>query len=276
MKTRILTAAVMLALFGPVLVFSETVVYPIAMALLAAIGTLELLRCLGLGRDLVVLIPTAVAVSAVTLLARLTGGPLAHLAILAAVFFVLALYLFGVTVFRAGALKYGSLMGVLGGSFYLAVAFSAMVLLRDLENGVFLFLLPFLGSWVTDTFAYFTGRVCGRHKLAPVISPKKTVEGSLGGVFFAVLVFGLYGLVLSQNDLTPNYPALLLCGLIVSVVSQIGDLALSAIKREYGIKDYSRLFPGHGGVLDRFDSVIATAPLILFFCLVGGAFSLFS
>lgn len=276
MKTRILTAAVLLALFVPVLCFSHTVVYPIAMALLAAIGALELLRCIGLGRDLAVLLPTALLVAAMPVLARcVSPSPLSHLGILAAAWFLLALYLFGVTVFRAGALKYGSLAGALGGSFYLAVAFSAMVLLRDLPNGVFLFLLPFLGSWVTDTFAYFTGRICGRHKLAPVISPKKTVEGSIGGIVFAIGVFALYGLVLSANALTPNYPALLLCGLFVSVVSQIGDLALSAIKREYGIKDYSRLFPGHGGVLDRFDSVIATAPLILFFCLLGGAFSLF-
>ena len=101
------------------------------------------------------------------------------------------------------------------------------------------------------------------------------MEGSIGGIVFAVGVFALYGLVIAKGGYTPNYPALLICGLLVSIVSQIGDLSLSAIKREYGIKDYSRLFPGHGGVLDRFDSVIATAPLILLFCLVEGGLALF-
>ena len=276
MKTRIITAAVMLALFVPILWFSHLIVYPIAMALLAAVAAWELLKCLGLLRDLAVSVPTVLLVAGLTAAARFVGGALIQLAIVAVVFFLLTLYLFAVTVLRAGRLPYGSLMGVLGGSFYLAVAFSAMVLLRDLPNGSYLFLLPFVGAWITDTFAYFTGRFFGRHKLAPVISPKKTVEGSIGGILFAIGAFALFGAILSGRGLSPNYPALLLCGLLVSVVSQIGDLALSAIKREYGIKDYGRLFPGHGGVLDRFDSVIATAPLILFFCLLGSGFSLFS
>lgn len=275
MKTRILTAAVMLAVFIPILWFSDTVVYPIAMAILAAVGVFELLRCIGLSRDLPVLLPVALLAAAATLLARFSVLPLSHLGCMAAAWFLLALYLFALTVLRAGSLRYGSLAGALGGSFYIAVAFSSMVLLRDLPGGVYLFLLPFLGSWVTDTFAYFTGRFLGKHKLAPVISPKKTVEGSIGGIVFAVGVFALYGLIIAKGGYTPHYLPLLLCGLLVSVVSQIGDLALSAIKREFGIKDYSRLFPGHGGVLDRFDSVIATAPLILFFCLLGGGLALF-
>ncbi len=276
MKTRILTAAVMLAVFLPVLWFSDLVVYPIVMALLAAIGVFELLACLGIARDCAVSLPAAAVAAALPILAYFAKDPLSHLGAVTVAAFLLALYLFGTAVFRVGKLTFGQLMGVLGGTFYLSVAFSATVLLRGLAGGEYLFLLPFIGSWVTDTFAYFTGRLLGRHKLAPVISPKKTVEGSIGGILFAVLAFVLFGLIVSGRGHAPSYPALILCGLAVSVVSQIGDLALSAIKREYGIKDYSHLFPGHGGVLDRFDSVIATAPLILFFCLVGGAFSLFS
>ena len=150
-----------------------------------------------------------------------------------------------------------------------------MVLLRYLTNGAYLFLLPFIGAWVCDTFAYFTGRFFGKHKLAPAISPKKTVEGSIGGIVFAVAVFAIYGAILSARGLTPNYLALCLAGFFVSILSQIGDLALSLVKRECGIKDYGRLFPGHGGVLDRFDSVIATAPIILILSLLEG-FSLFA
>ena len=134
--------------------------------------------------------------------------------------------------------------------------------------------MPFIGAWVSDTFAYFTGRLLGRHKLAPAISPKKTVEGSIGGIVFAVAVFAAYGLILASRGFSPNYLALCLAGLFVSILSQIGDLALSLIKREYGVKDYGKLFPGHGGVLDRFDSVIATAPIILILSLFEG-FALF-
>ena len=274
MKTRILTAIVMLAVFVPVLWFSSYVVYPIVIGLLAAIAAYELLRCLGLHRDGLLLIAPVLS-ALMTFLARYADTAYGHLATLTLVFFLFAIYLFATAVFRPGRVSYGSLMGVLGGCFYITVAFSSLVLLRDLPNGAYLFLLPFIGSWVTDTFAYFTGRICGRHKLAPVISPKKTVEGSIGGIVFAVGVFALYGLVLARAGFTPNYLALMLCGLCISVVSQIGDLALSAIKREYGVKDYGRLFPGHGGVLDRFDSVIATAPLILFLCLGGSGLALF-
>lgn len=275
MKTRIITATVLLAIFVPILWFSHLIVYPIAMAILAGVAVFELLRCLGQHRDLPLSVGAIALAVTLTLLARLATGAQQYLGILAIAFFVFTLYLFAVSVFRAGALRYESLMGVVGGTFYLTLAFSSMVLLRDLPNGVFLFLLPFVGSWVTDTFAYFTGRLIGRHKLAPVISPKKTVEGSLGGIVFAVGAFAAYGAIVAAQGVAPRYPALLLCGLLVSVVSQIGDLALSAIKREQGIKDYSNIFPGHGGVLDRFDSVIATAPLILLFSLLGGGLSLF-
>ncbi len=280
MKTRILTAAVMLAVFVPILWFSHLpVLYPAAMALLAAFAVFELLRCMGCRQDLWLLVPALAVAATLVFLYPLLSCPMKdYLAVMLMVFFLFTLYLFALAVFRPGKLTYGAMMGVAGGTLYITVAFAAMVLLRQFEAvGQYLFLLPFIGSWVCDTFAYFTGRLIGKHKLAPIISPKKTVEGSIGGVAFAVLAFFLFGLILAKVDgaISPNYPALLLCGLLVSLVSQIGDLALSAIKREYGIKDYSRLFPGHGGVLDRFDSVIATAPLILFFALFGGSFNLF-
>ena len=275
MKTRILTAAVMLAVFLPILWFSDTVVYPIALGILSAVATYELLRCLGMHRDAFFSV-VIVAGAALPILARYADTAEAHLATLTSVYFLLTVYLLGTAVFRPGRVSYGSLMGILGGSFYIAVAFSSLVLLRDFPNGVYLFLLPFVGSWVTDTFAYFTGRVCGRHKLAPAVSPKKTVEGSIGGVAFAVAAFILYGAILAGRGFSPSYAVLAVCGLFTSVVSQIGDLALSAIKREYGVKDYGRLFPGHGGVLDRFDSVIATAPLLLMLCLWGASGAILS
>ena len=117
-----------------------------------------------------------------------------------------------------------------------------------------------------DTFAYFTGRFLGKHKLIPEISPKKTIEGSIGGIVFTIGAFILYRVLLFKifPDLKINLPYLLVIILAIaaSIVSQIGDLIASAIKRQYNIKDYGKLFPGHGGVLDRFDSVMLVAPVI--------------
>ena len=104
----------------------------------------------------------------------------------------------------------------------------------------------------------------GKHKLIPDVSPKKTVEGSIGGIVFCALGYIIYGLLVSKFfEVEMNIIALAVFGVLVSVISQVGDLAASLIKREYGVKDYGRLFPGHGGVLDRFDSVIAVASALM-------------
>ena len=131
--------------------------------------------------------------------------------------------------------------------------------MRDFENK-YIYLLVFIGAWITDTFAYFVGRVAGRHKLIPDISPKKTVEGSIGGIVFCVAAFVGFAFIIGIEYIGVGW--LILSGVIVSVVSQIGDLSMSAIKREHGIKDYGRVFPGHGGVLDRFDSVLAVSSVM--------------
>ena len=115
--------------------------------------------------------------------------------------------------------------------------------------------------------AYFSGVTLGKHKLCPAISPKKTIEGSIGGIIFCIIGCVAYRLILASfHDNLPPVWIFAVLGFVVSIVSQIGDLMFSLIKRRYGLKDYGILFPGHGGVLDRFDSVIATAPLILIVC----------
>ena len=151
------------------------------------------------------------------------------------------------------------------GIFYTSFAFACLVWLRA-TTGPYRYLLVFIGPWVSDTFAYLTGRAIGRHKLIPEVSPKKTVEGAVGGVVFAALAFVLCGWIVKRffaPSLSVNLLVMALSGAVVAVVSQIGDLAMSVIKRRYGIKDYGNLFPGHGGVLDRFDSVLLTAPVLV-------------
>ncbi len=146
------------------------------------------------------------------------------------------------------------------GVFYVGWLMSHVILLRELKNGFFLVLLVLVATWMTDTMAYFTGRALGRHKLAAKISPKKTVEGALGG-----LVGSTGGsLVLAYYTGLPLVHAAIAGGL-VGVVGQLGDLIESAMKRKAGIKDSGNLIPGHGGVLDRFDSLLFTAPLVYYY-----------
>ena len=139
---------------------------------------------------------------------------------------------------------------------------TALVRLRSGAYGQFLILIPFVLAFLSDTGAYFTGCAFGKHKLAPTISPKKTVEGVAGGVAGAIVGMVLYCLVLELAfDFEVNYLYGIIYGLIGSLAAVFGDLSFSAIKRQVGIKDYGNLIPGHGGVLDRFDSMSVVAPL---------------
>ena len=139
----------------------------------------------------------------------------------------------------------------------------AIVRLHNMEQGRFYVLLPFVLAFLSDTGAYFTGLKFGKHKLAPVISPKKTVEGVVGGVAGAVLGMLIFCLILQLGfRFKVNYFYAVLYGIWGSAASVFGDLCFSVIKRQTGIKDYGNLFPGHGGILDRFDSNIVVAPLV--------------
>ncbi|MBQ3054834.1 MAG: phosphatidate cytidylyltransferase [Oscillospiraceae bacterium] len=151
------------------------------------------------------------------------------------------------------------------GGMIFPLLYATLLLLRESEQGLLVFLLPFIAAWTTDTGAYFVGRFLGKHKLAPVISPKKTVEGAVGGVLICILCMVGYGVIVNRYfDGDFSLVFLAVAGLVLSVLSQMGDLSLSIIKREYNIKDYGGVFPGHGGILDRFDSVLFTAPATYF------------
>lgn len=140
---------------------------------------------------------------------------------------------------------------------------AALVLLRTAEHGRFTVLLPIIIAYAGDGGALFAGMLFGKHKLAPRTSPKKTIEGGLGGLVVAVGLSLVYGLVLRYGfDIALSFPMLALVALITGVVSQLGDLSFSLIKREFGVKDYGKLLPGHGGALDRFDSTIFAAPAV--------------
>jgi len=149
---------------------------------------------------------------------------------------------------------------------YAPVLFSFVYLTRELEYGVYFVWVIFISSWISDTCAYCVGMLFGKHKLAPVLSPKKSIEGSIGGIVGSAIVGALFGYFVVEQVITTQQVTWVfaLIGACGSVVSQIGDLAASAIKRNYDIKDYGKLIPGHGGIMDRFDSVLVTAPIIYF------------
>ncbi len=162
------------------------------------------------------------------------------------------------------------------GFIYIVPAFVVMVIIRDRTYGALLLLMVFVSASATDTFAYFVGKAIGKNKLAPKLSPNKTIEGSVGGTLISTIVFVVAVLLINHYGyLVSNSPEQLLfeidtqtiviitiIGLFMSILSQLGDLSASAIKRITGVKDYGHLIPGHGGVLDRMDSALFTAPAI--------------
>lgn len=153
------------------------------------------------------------------------------------------------------------------GMIYVVIMLSYIYRIRVMESGGYLVWLIVLCSWGCDTFAYLVGMTIGKHKLAPVLSPKKSIEGSIGGVVASVCLGVLYTYIFKEHFKLFEHPMLyvgIICA-VTSIISQLGDLAASGIKRNYNIKDYGKLIPGHGGVLDRFDSVIFTSPVIFFF-----------
>lgn len=267
MLKRVITGVILAALLLVLVIFSETIAFPIALGLCALLGVYEMLGCIGVRKNIVIsiclLTMTLVSVAA----SMQIQADSVFVAVYASILFCILMLLFASAVFSRGAIPVEKVCIAFTSCAFVVTGFICLIMLRDMEIGKYVFLLAFLGPWMTDTFAYFTGFFFGKHKLIPDVSPKKTIEGSIGGTVFCIGFCALYG-YLARNylyaDLPPVY-AFAILGLIVALVAQVGDLIFSLIKRKYGIKDYGFIFPGHGGILDRFDSIIATAPLLLIF-----------
>lgn len=164
--------------------------------------------------------------------------------------------------------KFGTeqILAAFFGVFYVAVMLSYVYQTRMITAGAYIVWLIFLCSWGCDTCAYCVGVLFGKHKMSPKLSPKKSIEGAIGGVAGAALLTVIYGMIFKNAMGTRTDQVFILAGISAAgaLISMVGDLAASAIKRNYEIKDYGKLIPGHGGILDRFDSVIFTAPMIYF------------
>lgn len=186
------------------------------------------------------------------------GGLLVHIV---ALFLLVAL--FACLLRRHDSVHTSEVMAGFFGGLILPYLLLSLWRIFSMEGGQFLVLLPLIAAWGSDTCALFAGMAFGKHKLAPVVSPKKTVEGAIGGVVGATALMMLVVFLMNRYaGLDIHYAGAAVMGAAGAVIGQIGDLSFSIIKRQTGIKDYGHIFPGHGGVLDRFDSVIFVAPVI--------------
>ncbi len=158
------------------------------------------------------------------------------------------------------------LMAAFFGMFYVGVMLSYVYQIRNLDAGLYLAFLIFICSWGCDTCAYCVGMLIGKHKMSPKLSPKKSVEGAVGGVLGTALLTVIYSLIFKEQMAldTQGIIVLAVISAVAALISMIGDLCASAIKRNYDIKDYGKLIPGHGGIMDRFDSMMITAPIIYY------------
>ena len=280
MLKRIITGIVAILLFIPICVSSHfdgwNIIFPIAISILSAVGVYEISKCLGHNKNFTLTFPMYFIALVFPMLRYILVSNRIFLAIaMLAVFGILIYYLVYSMIKNSikitdenenisySYLSIKEVLTLFTLNIYVIGCFSSIYMLRTGKDGDYIYLLAFLGAWVCDTFAYFVGVLFGKHKLIPAISPKKTIEGSIGGILFTIAAFALYTYIVNTFfGASLNYIKLCVLGLVISIISQIGDLIASTIKRQYSIKDYGSIFPGHGGVLDRFDSVMLTAPVL--------------
>ena len=260
MVTRILSALAGLVVLG-VVMFSGKIFLSLAIAAVASLAVYEALKAYGFHKNLFFVV-SGIITSVLYALVKYI-----EIVWIALGMFVLIVAFVGILLLKHEDIKTKDMFAVLFSVFVIPFVFSTLGYIREEKFGEYLIWLPFISAWLTDTFAYFGGKLFGRHKLCPKLSPKKTIEGSISGIFGALLGYIVYGIMINSIwNLNVNMVAFVVISLISSVLSQMGDLFASSIKRENGVKDFGNLMPGHGGALDRFDSLLLTAPFV-FICI---------
>jgi phosphatidate cytidylyltransferase len=258
MKVRIIAAVALLPLLLVVLIALPAVFTAILVGLLCAVAAYELLMKTGLVKEKRLVAYTAVMAFLVSVWSYFSASYAA--ALLGVIGFTTLL--FAELMFSHTKPTFENIAVCFAAGLLVPFLLSALVRLRSGYNGAFYVLIPFLLAFTSDSGAYFAGSFLGKHKLAPLISPKKTIEGVIGGVVAAMVGMLLYCCILDVGfGFNVRYLNALAYGVIGALVGVFGDLCFSAIKRQVGIKDYGNLIPGHGGVLDRFDSMTLIAPI---------------
>ena len=258
MKTRIFAGLVLVPVLIVVLLIAPVYVAAAVVGILCGIASYELLYRTGLVKHSWLNVYSAVMAFCVSAWSYFGAS---YAAALLGVF-VYLMVLFAQLLASNLKMKIQDLCACLFSGIVVPFFLTALVRILQMSAGRYLIFLPFLMAFLSDTGAYFVGVFFGKHKLCPTISPKKTVEGFVGGIVTAVVGMLIFCLVMDRCFLfAVNYPVALCYGLLGAVAGVMGDLSMSVIKRQVGIKDYGNLIPGHGGILDRFDSVMITAPL---------------
>lgn len=272
MLKRTITLIVAIAMLLPIVIFADIVPIPyiVYFGLAALIMVYEISGCFGVRKQFIVTIPSYLfAAAAVTLSSLFFVGVIKNMTLLITVLLAAGafylFFIFSAAMLSNGAVRFAQVGELAAYTIYMLTGVLSIIFLRFRPNGQYNIWLVFLGAWVTDTFAYLVGRAIGKHKLIPSVSPHKTVEGAIGAVFGCIIGYMLLGLGLQIfAGKTVNYIFLLILALIISVVDQLGDLIASYVKREANVKDFGFIFPGHGGVMDRADSLISNAIFIIF------------
>lgn len=265
MLKRTIVGLILAPLLVAVLLFAPKIVAVILAAACCAIAAYELLHGTKLVCEIRPLIYTMAMASLVPFWSYFDGGP----ALMVGAILAFYILLFLEAMITDLAVAFSKLAVCVVAGLVVPYMFSALVRILAMEQGRFYVLMPFVAAFLSDIGAYFVGVTIGKHKLCPKISPKKTIEGLIGGLTVAVLGMLLYAVILHHGfGQSVSYLRMAVYGLAGALCGVFGDLSFSVVKRQTGIKDYGNLFPGHGGVLDRCDSVIMAAPLIELLLLV--------
>ena len=259
MKTRILAAAFLVpALLLVVLVLPKEFA-AFLMGVLQAIASYELLYRTRLVTNAKLVIYSGLMAFAIAIWS-FYGAIHAYFVLMMLVYFLL---MFGEMMKDHVKMRFETLSMCFVGGLVVPYLMSSVVRILAMNTGRYVILIPFFVACFCDAGAYFVGVKFGRHKLAPVVSPNKTIEGALGGIATGILSMLIYAVILDWPlKFDVNYGAAIVYGVLGCLAGELGDLCFSVIKRQTGIKDYGNLIPGHGGVLDRFDSILAVSPLI--------------
>ncbi len=259
MKTRMIAAAVALPLLLVVLLVLPPVATAILLSLMCVVAVWELMGVTKLAPNLRLMLYAALMSIGISFWSWKLCPQGWGILMMVIFFLLLAMEL----MIAHSALKFPVVCVAAFSGIVVPYMLTALVRLQMMEGGRFLVLVPCVIAFMADTGAYFAGRAFGRHKLAPIISPKKTIEGAIGGVLSAMAAMALYAMILQLGfKMTVNYFYAVIYGAVGSLGSIVGDLVFSVIKRQAKIKDYGNILPGHGGILDRFDSMVVVAPLV--------------
>ena len=258
MKTRIIAAAVLVPILLLILLVFDKVVGALVLGALLAIASYELLYRTKLVKSPRLVIYSSVMAFAITMWSYMDAVH-AYFVLLLLVYFAL---LFAEMMMDHVKVRFEMLGMCFVSGVILPYLLSALIRILTMSIGRYVILIPFVVAFLSDSGAYFVGIKFGKHKLAPVVSPNKTIEGLLGGLAAGMIGMVLYAIILRLLRFDVNFGVALLYGIVGSLAGTFGDLCFSIIKRQTGIKDYGNLIPGHGGALDRFDSLMVVAPLM--------------